>query len=1549
MDSVVLTETFSSKSRKRVVMGTHKRKFIAMSLLPMLLLFSYCGKVSGKEDQAKESNTAGLNNPNSPEGSTPGAPPSYVSHNRINPSLIEVSLTKELTDATGTNTSNFIFNNGLQAVSIAKKSGEPTTLQITTTTQQQFFYTLTMLNLTTTEGIDLTGVIQITFEGLPSPAVTSIAWKDPSNTAVSLPVTAYGISLCQLASGSGSVCTTAPFYNRTSLYGILTGADAVAYSYKIDAGAWSAEIPIATPLAPTGLADGYHTIYIIGKHTNGYWQSTSASDVYTLSYVQDSTPPDAYIDALTYPASVTASTTFNVRVIGTDVSYFLYCLDNSATTDCTSANWQGLTAAASASSGYGLPIGTYPSNLQPGAVNIRVRGIDASGNAQATPIAGGQYSWVVDTGTVEAVFNATDITAITTTGTSVSVRVSNSAGAVSYKGKVVSGTDCNSGTGWDTLSEVTNLSTPITATGLAANGGYYTVCAIGKSLGNNWQGGWSGTSTASVVTKYSWIVDTTAPTASITWLNSPYAYPGSTPAITVTDYQWQVSTSDGVTHYRYAIVTGAGSTCSGATFGAETTVATPILFTAASTGVNTYKLCVIARDAAGNYQATASASTEGEWTVDKDPPANNPSFSAVSQAARVFSVPVIQFDIDNSTAPADAYYYKIEVAKDTGFTQSVSTITVESCKTETSLNCPATLATKTVSITVDSFTQGSVYARIQAGDKLSNYRTDYSATSAEHYVVGKITGTVKNTAATALSGISVRMQETDGSSLSAIYADQTTDGTGKFTFSNVRTAKNRYRVVAALSDATYRPAMKQKLSVRDEGSGGTVQTNVGNMVVVALSATNTQNIVAKVVDADDGWMLGYAEVKLVDYQGNTVGTVQRTVSTNAAYTDCDSTPPVGGPPTNIPKQIFSGGGICGDVTFANITPGTYSLQVTGASWASGQQTYNDLLQENVVVTGPEESRYLIPRAGGATASSIYSPVGHSMRSGPTVSAGAAISDGTHAFPITTGPFTGKWLLVRGNNSNVTRIFNPIDNASSLAGPTLSANARFGAHSFDIPSGTHAGKRLIIHGNALTSTSMYDPATHTIVAGPALSAAASNGALSFSIPSGANAGKVIVVHANGATTTSLYDPATHLFTAGPALPAAANIGAFSLTIDSGTQSGKVRVILGGTTNNTAVYDPALNTFAAGSTLSANAAAGANAFRISSGTNSGKDLVIHGGAATTTSLYDPATDSFGIGPALSAVAGAGSSSLAIDSGAQIGKKLVVLGNSSNATSLYDTATNTFSAGPTLPGGAVGAGSFALKLNSLTQGRLPLVRSLVGQDLKVVLSWGSGDPYDLDLHVVGTLPTGQTLTNVNNDNCGTANDTLFHTWAARPSVGMSWAQQYSAKTRTYIQGDSAYNGSGYFPTNPDTTTALVQDAIAGFGPEAINFIGGYTDGTYWFSVANWSQWFSGSYAGADKFNQQWDVTNVEIKVYDSTGLAFQMVAADPTATPDFTESPSASGCSSTTDWQQCELWRAFKMTVSGTGPSSRTFTPVNGYANWPDSSGTQDQSKCKMGGNW
>ncbi|GAB4425039.1 MAG: hypothetical protein OHK0011_06030 [Turneriella sp.] len=981
-------------------------------------------------------------------------------------------------------------------------------------------------------------------------------------------------------------------------------------------------------------------------------------------------------------------------------------------------------------------------------------------------------------------------------------------------------------------------------------------------------------------------------------------------------------------------------------------MATPIIFDAAVTGVNVYKLCVVARDAAGNYQAAGSATTEGEWTVDKEPPANNPSFASVSQSARSFNVPVIQFDIDNGSAPSDAYYYKVEVSTSPGFGSLVTSMTVHSCKSETGTgDCPTTLSTKSVSVTVDPFTQGSVYARIQAGDAAGNYRSDYSTTSAEHYVVGKITGSLKTTAGTAISGVTVRLQDSDGTSLAALYPDQTSDASGAFTFDNVRTAKNRYRVLAAPADATYYPAMKQKVSVQPKGGSGLIATSTGIYTLVAKTSVTAQNVVAKIVDGDDGYGLGYAEVKLIDYQGNTVGTAQRSVYTNSAsYADCDDVPPDMDPPTNLPKTRSNNiatqiSHLCGDVVFNSVAPGTYSIQVTGTSWGSSNQTYNDLLQENVVVPGPEESPFLMVRGGGSTGSTIYDPVEHKVRAGPTIMAGAAPNAGAHAIAISSGPLAGKYLFVRGNNTNATRVFSSNDRSSSMAGPALSGNAGTGAHTFSIPSGPQAGKVLIVHGNNLTTTSLYDPATNNIAAGPALSAQAGAGAHAFSIPSGTHAGKILVIHGRNTATTSLYDPAAHSFAAGPALPANANTGAFARAITSGTQSGKIRIVLGNA-NNTALYDPSLHTFAAGVTLSATAGAGANAFDITSGSLSGQTLFIHGGGVNTTSLYDPATDSFGVGPTLSAVAGAGSNSFTIPSGPQAGKQFVVLGNNSTASSLFDPVAGTFSAGLTLSN-AVNTDGFTLQLTRVAAGRLPLVRTLTGQDLKVVLSWGAGDPLDLDLHVVGTLPSGQTVTNVNGDDCGTGNNTLFHVWAARPNVGLSWAQQYSAKTRTYIQGNASYNSYNYFPLDPNTTTALVQDTISGFGPEAINFIGGYTDGTYYFSVANWSQWFPVYYGGADKVNQQWDVTNVELKVYDATGLAFQMTASAPSTTPDFTHAAAAPGCSSTTDWQQCEQWRAFKMTVTGPGSAGRIFEPVNGYANWPDASGSQDQSKCNMGG--
>ena len=336
-----------------------KHNIVTSALAAAFLLLSFqCGKVSGGEDEKKDSKAAGIMSPDDPAASASGAPPAYVSHQTLTSTQFEVTLTKECTDATGLNTANFILSNGLQVTGLAKKAGDARTIIVTTTIQQSISYTLTMLNLVGTDGGTLQGVLQLTFTGLPSPAITSLDWRDPAATASALPANLGAVSLCVLSSGSGANCTNAPFYNRSALYAVLTGANAVAYRYKIDAGAWSGEIPIATPLNVTGLSEGYHTLYIVGKHTNGYWQADTASDVYTKSWVQDTVAPDAYLDPLTLPASVTASLSLSVRAIGTDVSYFRYCLDNGTINDCVTSTWRG--NPDTASTGLAVPNAVTP-------------------------------------------------------------------------------------------------------------------------------------------------------------------------------------------------------------------------------------------------------------------------------------------------------------------------------------------------------------------------------------------------------------------------------------------------------------------------------------------------------------------------------------------------------------------------------------------------------------------------------------------------------------------------------------------------------------------------------------------------------------------------------------------------------------------------------------------------------------------------------------------------------------------------------------------------------------------------------------------------------------------------------------------------------------------------------------------------------------------------------------------------------------------------------------------------------------------------------------
>ncbi len=1171
--------------------------FLLGLIVPVL---SYCGKVTDGREKDKTADNASVS-ADSATAQAAEAAPDYVSHAVINNNTIHVTFNKECTDATVTNTANYIINNGLVVQSVAKDSADKTKLVITTTTQTNQSYTLTILNLTSLAGTPIVGVKQITFTGLALPTAT-FTWRNPVDQSA-FPETIGTWTLCN-PNTSASACTVQPYYNKTALDIVVAGVNVAAYKYKLDAGSWGAEIPVATPLTVSGLSEGYHTLYIAVKHTLGYWQETTSPDVKTFSWVQDSLPAaDAAFDTVTLPTTnggTTASQSVNIRIIGSEIARYKICLNNGAYNDCTTSTFKG-TTPTSVNNNISIPNTDYTAILTPGSVQLKVIGYDASGNVQIAPVAAGIFNYTIDTQNVEAVFNVADLPGSINNGTtSATVNVLSTYGAVTYIGQIIDGTDCST-VPWVALSAApVSVATPITRTGMTDAVAQKTICAVGRSIGGLWQGSWSGAGTPPNITKYTWVIDTSAPTATVYW-QSPITAPTATTQ--TSGYRLQVSSNGGASHYRYAVVTGAGTACSTGTYSANITIETDITIdppTIATTGTTVYKVCVVAGDLAGNWQATTSASTSGEWTVDLDPPSANPSFAAASSSARSFNTAALTFSIDNSTATADSFYYQVQVATDTGFTNIIGDTTVKSCKGISLPECPAALGTKDFAVAVDAFQSASYYARVKAGDSLGNMRGTFSSASAEHYVVGKITGTIRNQANAAVTGISIKILTAGGTDVTSLYGGTITTGAGGiFTIDNVRTAKLGYQIRAAEGDATYYPATKRNVTVQEKGSGGTIQTNIGTLGLAAIAGSSAQTVSAKVVDADDGWMLGYAEVKLIDYLGVTVATA-RTVETAA---NCTSIPPVGAPPTNIPKAKFDLVVTCGDVSFTGVTPGTYTIQVNGDSWGTTNQRYNQLDVESVVV-------------------------------------------------------------------------------------------------------------------------------------------------------------------------------------------------------------------------------------------------------------------HSTAAA-------------------------------------------------------------------------------------KGRIPMVRLLTGQDIKIVLSWGALEPRDPDMHMVGSLPSGQTITNVNGDTCNT---NQFHIWAGRPNVGgFAWQQQYSAKTRTYPQGNAAYSTQNFFPLDPSTTAALVQDANSGYGPEAINLISGYTDGTYWVSVINWGGWYPGSY-GVTKASQRWDVTQVGIKVYDADGLTFEMIAAQPTAVPSqLAPATAVAGCGlgGASDWNECELWQAFKITVAGGGAAGRQFTPVNTFQNWADSTGNgvYDLSKCYL----
>ncbi len=54
------------------------------------------------------------------------------------------------------------------------------------------------------------------------------------------------------------------------------GSGYTHYKWRLDAGAWSEETPILTPIALAGLANGPHYVEVIGKRDSGSYQNDPA-------------------------------------------------------------------------------------------------------------------------------------------------------------------------------------------------------------------------------------------------------------------------------------------------------------------------------------------------------------------------------------------------------------------------------------------------------------------------------------------------------------------------------------------------------------------------------------------------------------------------------------------------------------------------------------------------------------------------------------------------------------------------------------------------------------------------------------------------------------------------------------------------------------------------------------------------------------------------------------------------------------------------------------------------------------------------------------------------------------------------------------------------------------------------------------------------------------------------------------------------------------------------------------------------------------------------
>lgn len=368
----------------------------------------------------------------------------------------------------------------------------------------------------------------------------------------------------------------------------VTGESVAHYKYALidqdtlcENAQFSAEwISTSTPITSTLGSDGTKRLCVVGLSANNKPQKlTNATK---LDWTKDTVAP---MTSLTNsPTALSNATALNVSVGPQDAAFYKYALV-SQNTLCENASY--LSQWTTTSTPITAAIGAD------GQKRLCVIGKDLAGNVQSASNAT-SVDWVNDATPPTATLS--NYPAAESTDSSLAVVVGG-ADVVEYQYSLTStNIPCQFA---DYNGSWLAASSPITDS--LGSDGDKRLCVIGRDSAGNEQFKQSATS-------YNWLKDTESPTAVL--IDTPIN-PTNIDELNVT------VTGNGVIAYKYA-VTDQSTSCSSVTTNLTWTNITSRI-TDTVTGDGEKRLCVIAKDAAGNTQTLADA-TVHNWTLDTAAP-----------------------------------------------------------------------------------------------------------------------------------------------------------------------------------------------------------------------------------------------------------------------------------------------------------------------------------------------------------------------------------------------------------------------------------------------------------------------------------------------------------------------------------------------------------------------------------------------------------------------------------------------------------------------------------------------------------------------------------------------------------------------------------------------------------------------------------------------------------------------------------------------------------------------------------------------------------------